>query len=55
MIIGLFTIDEYDELTNLWGRCGLYYDRKNRDSRERIEAQIYDDHVAILTLRTDVR
>jgi ribosomal protein S18 acetylase RimI-like enzyme len=53
MNIGLFTIDEYDDLTNLWGRCGLHYDKEDRDSRERIEGQIYDDHVVILTLRTD--
>lgn len=53
MNIGLFIIDEYDELIALWGRCGLPYDRPDRDSREKIENQVYDDHVIILTLKTD--
>ncbi len=53
MNIGLFNIDEYNDLTALWGRCGLYYDEQDRDSRQRIEEQIYDDYVVILTLKTD--
>lgn len=53
MDIGLFTIDDYDDLIALWGRCGLPYDKRDRDSRRRIEEQIYDDHVVILTLKTE--
>jgi len=53
MDIGLFKIEEYDELIALWGRCGLPYDKDNRDRREKIEQQLYDDHVVILTLKTD--
>jgi GNAT superfamily N-acetyltransferase len=53
MNIGLFTIDEYDELIDLWSRCGLYYDGKDGDSRERIEEQVYDDRVILLMLRSD--
>ena len=53
MRIESLQIDEFDELVALWGRCGLHYDKKDRDSRKRIEEQIYDDHVVILTLKTD--
>ncbi len=53
MRIELFQIDEYDQLTALWDRCGLHYDKADRDSRARMERQIYDDHVVILTLKTD--
>ena len=53
MNIGLFNIDEYDELLALWDRCGMPYDKADRDSREKIENQVFDDHVVILTLKTD--
>lgn len=53
MEIGLFKIEEYDELITLWGRCGLPYDQDNRDRRDKIEQQIYDDHIVILTMKTD--
>jgi ribosomal protein S18 acetylase RimI-like enzyme len=53
MNIELFSIEEYDELTALWDRCGLHYDEKDRDSREKMERQVFDDHVVILTLKTD--
>jgi GNAT superfamily N-acetyltransferase len=53
MEIGLFGIEEYDELTALWSRCGLPFDRDDRDGRLRMEQQMYDDHVVILTLRDD--
>lgn len=53
MNIELFSIDEYDELTDLWDRCGMHYDREDRDSREKMERQVFDDHVVILTLKTD--
>jgi ribosomal protein S18 acetylase RimI-like enzyme len=51
MEIESFRIDEYDQLLSLWERTGLSYDRADRDSRESIERQIFDDHVAILTLK----
>ena len=51
MEIESFIIDEYDQLLSLWERTGLSYDRADRDSRESIERQIFDDHVAILTLK----
>jgi len=53
MRIELFQIDEYDRLVKLWDRCGLSYDADDRDSRERMDEQVYDDHVAILTMKTD--
>ncbi len=53
MKIELFSIKEYDELLALWDRCGLPTDRKDRDSRKKIESQVFDDHVVILTLKTD--
>lgn len=53
MQISIFTIREYDDLLALWDRCGLPYDKNGRDSREKIEQQLYDDHVVILTLKTD--
>jgi len=53
MQINIFTIDEYDDLLTLWERCGLSYEENGRDSRERVEQQIYDDHIVILTLKTD--
>lgn len=51
MEIESFIIDEYDQLLSLWERTGLSYDRADRDSRESIERQIFDDHMAILTLK----
>jgi len=53
MEIDFFSIEEYDELISLWNRCGLDYDFEDRDSRQRIEEQIYDDRVVILTLKDD--
>jgi GNAT superfamily N-acetyltransferase len=53
MRIDLLTIDEYDALIALWDRCGLSYDPVNRDSREAIEQQMFDDHLMILTLKAD--
>jgi GNAT superfamily N-acetyltransferase len=53
MQITVFNIDEYDDLSALWDRCGLPYEKDGRDSRERMEHQIYDDHIVILTLKTD--
>ena len=46
-------IDEYDQLIRLWERCRLPYDRASRDSRRRIEQQLFDDRILILTLKTD--
>jgi len=51
MEIESFRINEYDQMLSLWERTGLSYDRADRDSRESIERQIFDDHVAILTLK----
>ncbi|MFH1700566.1 MAG: GNAT family N-acetyltransferase [Candidatus Zixiibacteriota bacterium] len=53
MNIELFSINDYDDLLSLWERCGLPYDRTNRDSRENIEQQTYDDHIIIYLLRDD--
>jgi ribosomal protein S18 acetylase RimI-like enzyme len=53
MIIDLLRIDEYEELLALWDRTGLPYEKDDRDSLEKIEQQIFDDRVAILTLKTD--
>jgi len=53
MEIGLLNIDEYDELIALWERCGLSFDRDNRDRQDKIEKQLFDDHVVILTMKTD--
>lgn len=53
MTIDLLTIEEYDAMVELWQRAGLHFDRDDRDSRRRIEEQIYDDHVVILTLKDD--
>ena len=46
-------IDEYDQLIQLWERCRLPCDRASRDSRVRIEQQLFDDRIVILTLKTD--
>lgn len=51
MEIEPFRIEEYDQLLFLWDRTGLHYDREDRDSREFLERQIFDDHVAIFILR----
>jgi len=51
MEIESFRIDEYDQMLSLWERTGLSYDRADRGSRESIERQIFDDRVAILTLK----
>ncbi len=53
MHIDLMHIDEYERLIALWERCGLAYEQDGRDSREQIEKQIFDDHVVILTMKTD--
>lgn len=53
MQIELLDISEYDQLISLWNRCGLPCETSDRDSRERIEQQIYDDYVIILTLKDD--
>lgn len=53
MTIGHFTIEDYDELLALWDRTGLPYEKEDRDSRKKIERQIYDDHVIILTMKTE--
>ena len=53
MYIDLFRIDEYDHLIALWDRAGLPCERDGRDSRNRIENQLYDDHVAIFTMKDD--
>ncbi len=53
MHIDLMHIDEYERLIALWDRCGLPYEADGRDSREQIEKQIFDDHVVILTMKTD--
>ena len=45
--------EEYDDLLSLWDRTGLPYDKDDRDSREWIERQIYDDNVIILTLKIE--
>ncbi|MEE9442305.1 MAG: GNAT family N-acetyltransferase [candidate division Zixibacteria bacterium] len=55
MNIELFSIDDYDELISLWEKCGLPYDRANRDSREKIEQQIYDNYIVTYLLRDDTR
>ena len=53
MEITTFAIDHYDDLLSLWGRCGLPYEKDGRDSREQLDRQILDDHVAILVLKDD--
>ncbi len=53
MHIDLMHIEEYDDLIALWDRCGLPYEKDGRDSLEQIEKQIFDDHVVILTMKTD--
>jgi GNAT superfamily N-acetyltransferase len=53
MQIDLLHIDEYERLIALWDKCGLAYEEDGRDSRESIERQIFDDHVVILTMKTD--
>lgn len=53
MQIDLMHIDEYEQLIALWDKCGLAYEEDGRDSRESIERQIFDDHVVILTMKTD--
>jgi ribosomal protein S18 acetylase RimI-like enzyme len=53
MIIGHFTIQDYDDLLALWDKSGLPYDKDDRDSREKIERQLFDDHIFILTMKTD--
>ena len=53
MQIEFLSPDEYDDLTALWERAGMHYDRDDRDSRARIEQQVYDDRVVILTLKDD--
>lgn len=49
----MFDISEYDQLIALWNRCGLPCELEDRDSRERMEKQIYDDYVVILTFKDD--
>lgn len=51
MNIELFRIEEYDELISLWDRSGLPADKHDRDSRKKIERQVFDDHVVILTMK----
>jgi len=53
MEITTFTIDQYDKLLSLWDRCGLKCEKDGRDSMERLEKQIYDDHVVILIMKDD--
>lgn len=53
MNIELFSINDYDNLILLWDKCGLPYDKSDRDSREKIEQQIYDEHITIYLLRDD--
>ncbi|MEZ5357965.1 MAG: GNAT family N-acetyltransferase [Candidatus Zixiibacteriota bacterium] len=55
MEIEPFRIEEYDELIALWERSGLPFDKADRDSRDKIEKQTYDDHVVILTLKDNGR
>ncbi len=51
MDIELFRIEEYDDLISLWDRSGLPYDKDDRDSKDKIEGQVFDDHVIILVMK----
>ncbi|MCK5124834.1 MAG: GNAT family N-acetyltransferase [candidate division Zixibacteria bacterium] len=53
MSIEIFNIEEYDELIALWERTGLPFDREDRDTRTKIERQVFDDHVVIYIMKTD--
>ena len=53
MHIESFRIEDYDNLISLWERAGLPFDREDRDSREKIESQMFDDHVVIFSMKDD--
>lgn len=55
MQIEPYQIDDYDDMIALWQRAALPHDKEKRDSREAIERQMFDDHVAILTLKDNGR
>ena len=51
MEIEPFLMNDYDEMIGLWERAGLPHDKEHRDSRAEIERRLFDDHVAIITLK----
>jgi N-acetylglutamate synthase len=51
MDIQPFMIEDYEAIIALWGRAGLPYEKDGRDSRDSIERQMFDDHIAIITLK----
>lgn len=53
MQIEPLNIADYDKLTALWRRCGLPFDKTDRDSRSSIENQVFDDRVEIFVLKED--
>lgn len=55
MEIQPFMIDDYQAMIALWERSGLPFERDGRDSRTSIERQMFDDHIAIITLKDQGR
>jgi len=51
MEIQPFMIDDYGAMIALWERSGLPFEKDGRDSRDSIERQMFDDHIAIITLK----
>ena len=51
MDIQPFMIDDYEAMIALWERSGLPFEKDGRDSRAGIERQMFDDHIAIITLK----
>jgi GNAT superfamily N-acetyltransferase len=43
--------DDYEAMIALWERAGLPFEKDGRDSRKSIERQMFDDHIAIITLK----
>lgn len=44
-------IEDYEAMIALWERSGLPFEKDGRDSRASIERQMFDDHIAIITLK----
>ena len=48
ILIREFCIEDYDAVMALWGKAGLSYRPRGRDSRQRIESQIKRDETIFL-------